>query len=121
MPSSLFSRVPSVFVILPAGGCGGDVVLLALFRPPAEQNDDPLAVLAKVDSVARAKVDFVLEYAAPNALRIREMSLADTLYGDDDPGGGRRIQAVEPYREGLRPRASRYSLIAGIPSNAWPL
>jgi hypothetical protein len=45
---------------------GRDVAVLALLRPTAEQDDNSIAVFAKVDAIPWSEIDSVLE--APSSL-----------------------------------------------------
>src|SRR5687768_11311247 len=51
------------------------VVMLAFLRPAAEQDQQALAIAAKVDSITGAEVDAVFLNPASNALRIGEVPL----------------------------------------------
>src|SRR5581483_10212674 len=79
---SLKSRVRAMVVllfpsliILPSGQGGIDVLLLALFRPSAEQDDEALAVLAEVNAIARSKIDATLHDSGTDAFHVREVAL----------------------------------------------
>jgi hypothetical protein len=53
----------SQFVILPRGYGGVYISLLALFTASSKQNNETLAILAEIDTVAGAEVDPVFKYA----------------------------------------------------------
>lgn len=47
----------SLFVVLPVGKRGVDIVLLALLAAAANQDDQMLTVLAEIDAVAGAEIN----------------------------------------------------------------
>ena len=71
-------------------------VLLTLLTTAAEQYDDRIAVLAKIDPVSRAKVDLPLEYAGAHTLYRREVAFREPVKGSRDLRSRRCIQAIEP-------------------------
>ena len=72
-------------------------MLLALLRTAAQEDDESVTVLAKVNAVAWAEIELVFEDPGPDALNIREIPKRD-------PGNRGRylrrslgIQIVEPF------------------------
>jgi hypothetical protein len=76
-----------------------DVLLLALLRAAGNQNHKALAILAEVDSVAGAEVDFAFKNAGTNACDLREIPLLHTRQRDGHFGGCHRVESFEPLGE----------------------
>jgi len=60
-----------LLVLLPPSKCGGDIFLLAFFRPATKKDYKPVAVFAEVNPVTRTKINSVLVNTGPNPLGIR--------------------------------------------------
>jgi hypothetical protein len=60
-------------VVLPSGDRIGDVSLLPLLGSAAEQDHQNLAILAEIDAIARAKVEFVFVNTCADALNARKI------------------------------------------------
>lgn len=70
---------------------------------PAEQNDQPLAILAEIDPQAGAEIHSILVNACANALCVREIAL---LHARQCRGYFRcslPVQAIDHAANGLRP------------------
>jgi hypothetical protein len=74
----------------------------ALFRPPAEQYHQGVAVLAEVDAISGSEVDSVLEHAGPDALHVREIPQFQPPHGRGDLCGGDGVERGEPVSERTR-------------------
>jgi hypothetical protein len=76
------------FISGPAFLGRGDILLLPFLRAAAYENDKAVTVLAEVDAVAGAEIDFVFINACADALGIREISLLHPCKRDGHFGGG---------------------------------
>src|SRR5580658_4339189 len=88
----------ALLVVLPASDGGLDVSLLALFETTAQQQNQPVAILAKINAVARAEVQLVFENPGSNAFNVREVAMRHADHGSCRLGGRGSIQSVEPPR-----------------------
>ena len=90
------------FVLLPAGLRLLDIAALAAFIAAAEEDDDGIAIFAKVDAVAGAKEEAQFMHAFPHRFHVAVMALfqAQQPLQDAPPRGG-VAQAVEPVGEGF--------------------
>src|SRR5258708_4720068 len=86
----------SVFIIPPTGYRVPDVPLLTLLASAAQQNHNAFAIFAEVNSVSRAKINPVLEYAEAYAFDIGEVTLAHSGDRNRYFGRGLRVQVVKP-------------------------
>jgi len=73
-----------------------NIVLLPVFSPSANKDDDPVSFFAKVDAIARTEIDFVFHHPATNRLNVREVALRQPGNRDGNLGRSMRIQTVEP-------------------------
>jgi len=102
----------SPFVVLPVGYGGGDIVLLALLGAAAEQDDQPLAILAEIDPITGAECDPEFENAGTDAFDVREITQRKPGQSRRHLRGGLRVQAVEPGLVGVA--ASRIEIFPNI-------
>jgi hypothetical protein len=58
----------------PISGRGVDAVRLALLGAAAEQNNQPLAVLAEINPVARTEIDPQFEHTRTNTFDVRDIA-----------------------------------------------
>src|SRR5215472_4549821 len=86
----------STLIILPSGQGGFDVLLLALFRSAAEQNNETLPVLAKIDSVSLSEIDPVFEHSGTDAFHVREIARRRPRQCRCHLGGGLCVEPIEP-------------------------
>src|SRR5258708_37472207 len=77
------------FISTPAFLRRGDILLLPLLRATADENDEAVTVLAEVDAVTRAEVDFVFIDTRADALGCREIPLLPPRTSDRDFCGAR--------------------------------
>lgn len=96
----LLSRL-SPLVVFPTLQRKRDVVLLAPFGSPAEENDDLLAVLSEVHAVPGAEVDPALVNAGANAFDVGEVTQPDAIKSRGDLSRSLGIQRVEPLAKGV--------------------
>ena len=75
------------------------VVVLAFLCSPAEQDDDRIRVLAKVDPVTGAKIDPGFINAGTGALGVREITLLDPNHGRGHLCRRWGIETFEPLRK----------------------
>jgi hypothetical protein len=78
-----------------------DVLLLPFLRAAANQNHKALAILAEIDSVARAEIDLAFKNAGTDARYLREIALFHTRQRDGHFGGYRSVESFEPSGEPL--------------------
>jgi hypothetical protein len=95
IPLFLLMLLPPL-VVFPPAERKADVILLVLLRAATEQNDDALAVVAKIDPVAGAKIYLALENASPDAFGVGEVSQPHAVEGGCDLAGGLGVQLAEP-------------------------
>jgi hypothetical protein len=106
----LNSRVNAITVSLlvlpvvgPARLRGSDILLLAPFGPASQQNDDLLAILAEVDSIAGPEIDSIFEHARSHAFHVRQIALSQALQSHRYLCGSLRIEPIEPTCEWTAP------------------
>jgi hypothetical protein len=73
-----------------------DVLLLTLLDAAAEQNNQPLAVFAKINPVAGAEIDSQFKHTGTNTFNIRDITHGEPGYGGCHFRGCRCIQSVKP-------------------------
>src|SRR5439155_17194424 len=96
VPFCLLLATLSAPVLGPRRSRGDDRSALPFLCAPAEQNHDPLAVLAEVDPMPWAEIDLELVDALAYAFDTREISLAHPRRSNRHPRRRDGVQTVEP-------------------------
>lgn len=86
------------------GDCCVDVGLLALFGSAAEQDHEPLSILAKVNAVAGTEIQAQFKDARTYAFCYREIAPFESVEEHGDPCLGTVIQLTEPSLKGISPK-----------------
>jgi hypothetical protein len=73
---------------------------LTLLGTATKQDHENFAILAEVDPIARAPIDFAFRDATPGRFDVRKVTFCDLFQSRCDLGRGRRIQPGEPSPEG---------------------
>ena len=77
-----------------------DIVGLTLLGAATEQDDEGFAVLAEVNPIAWAPINFEFRNAVPRRFDVRKVTSCDLFQSRCDLRCGRRIQPGEPSPEG---------------------
>jgi len=80
-----------------------NVFLLALFRAAGQENHQPVAISAEINTVSGAEIHLVFENAATDGLNVGQVSIRDTLERRCNFGGGLNVKCTEPLCEGASP------------------
>jgi hypothetical protein len=70
---------------------------------PADQDNQPVAIAAKIDTLARTVVDTSLGHAATHGLLITEVTVLHPIKGRRDFRGGSVIETFKPLHERAMP------------------
>lgn len=73
-----------------------------LLCPAAEQDDNSVAVLAKVDAIPRPEIDSVLKHAGADALDVREIAQLQPPKCCRNFGGCGGVETPKPGRKRAR-------------------
>src|SRR6478609_337600 len=95
---------PSAFaalVILPVETRRIYVALLPLLGSTDQQDDDRLTIPSKINSIARTKIDPILQNAISHAFDIREIALLHACERTGNLGTGSDVQSRKPFGKGL--------------------
>jgi hypothetical protein len=76
-----------------------NVSILTLLAPSAQQNHDPFAISAEVDSVSGTEIDPVLENPGTDTLYVREIATRKPIQRNSYLLGSRTIQPFKPVTE----------------------
>jgi len=93
-----------LFVVLPPRQCRLDIFLLAFFRAASDQDHQPIAIFAEVNSIARAKINPVFVNTVPNALSVGKIALLQASQSRRHLGCRLSVQAVKPVGVGTAPQ-----------------
>ena len=80
-----------------------DIVGLTLLGAATEQDDEGFAVLAEVNPIAWAPINFEFRNAVPRRFDVRKVTSCDLFQSRCDLRCGRRIQPGKPSPEGASP------------------
>jgi len=92
--------------------CGGNIRILALLGTTREQYHQPIPVLAKVDPIARTKINPVLIDAGTHTFHVREVTLLHPMDGCRHLDRSGHIQAIEPF--GIRAAPLRIEVLSNL-------
>ena len=76
---------------------------LTLLGTATKQDHENFAILAEVDPIARAPIDFAFRDATPGGFDVRKVTFCDLFQSRRDLGRGRRTQPGEPPSKGAFP------------------
>src|SRR5580704_18025204 len=82
--------------VAPSGLGGGNVVRLPALGPSGEQNDEPVAVASKVDTVACTEVDPEFQHTLADSFDVGDRAPLNSRQSNGHLGGGDRVQSLEP-------------------------
>ena len=90
---------------IPAGAsCSFDIGLLADLTTSAQKNDEPFAILAKIDPITGAEVHAQLIHARTNRFDRRVIAPFEPVKEDNNSCLNIAIQSAEPVFEGIAPQ-----------------
>lgn len=92
---------------MPAVNGVGNIPLLPLLGAASEQDDQRVAIPPKVDTIARTKIDPLLQHALANGLEIGRIAGLQSRQRDVDLRGRDGVETIEPFLE-------RYAAILGL-------
>ena len=78
---------------------GLNVLVLALLRAAAKQDNKRVSILSKIHAVAGAEVSPIFIHARADAFGIREITLLNADQTCSDLGRCRCVEAVKPFRK----------------------
>jgi len=94
-----------------------DICLLTLLGTSAKQNHQPLPVLAKINSIARPKIQSQFRDPGAHGLRRREVAILHTKHRNYDPGACASVELQDPIP--VRNSTARIDIFTNFNHSPW--